>query len=344
MSQGADDTAELRRETGQELNKGEARNNLARVVFIHRLGEIRDCTYENQQHRASGLNLLVTVIVLWNTRYLERDVAALRQTEHVPGHLLAHLSPLGWQRESAQVFVAEETARDIYQLARQMARGEVRAASVAWARTDELRPELRQRDGDAHQAPKPTRQDAAPAARAGQRDPAREYWGRTAQPVLPIHFDLRRRQSPTARRLGRIWPRFQWRQPLERQRREGRGPGPKPGLSRLLCLRMARTASGADWTAEASLRHSQLTARCNVSATRAGATCKAPTVTRRPPGQHWTSWSSARGGRVPPRSLPDSRSSLSCAAKVGWQAWLDCIAELRASRLIFGMEVRGNKS
>jgi hypothetical protein len=77
------------------------------------------------------------------------------------------------QRESAQVFVATETARDVHQLARQMARGEVRAASVAWATTDELRPEQRpeqrqQRDGDAPQAPKPRRQDEAAAARAGQ--------------------------------------------------------------------------------------------------------------------------------------------------------------------------------
>ena len=51
----------------------------------------------NQEHRASGLNLLVTVIILWNTRYLERAVAALRQTEDVPDQLLAHLSPLGWE-------------------------------------------------------------------------------------------------------------------------------------------------------------------------------------------------------------------------------------------------------
>jgi TnpA family transposase len=86
---------ELRRSTGQELNKGESRNSLARAVFIHRLGEIRDRTYENQQHRASGLNLVVTAIVLWNTRYLERAVATLRQTENVSDHLLAHLSPLG---------------------------------------------------------------------------------------------------------------------------------------------------------------------------------------------------------------------------------------------------------
>ena len=66
-------------------------------MFIHRLGEIRDRTYENQQHRASGLNLVVTAIILWNTRYLERAVAMLRQTEDVPDHLLAHLSPLGWE-------------------------------------------------------------------------------------------------------------------------------------------------------------------------------------------------------------------------------------------------------
>ena len=89
--------AELRRQTSQELNKGESRNSLARAVFIHRLGEIRDRTYENQQHRASRLNLLVTAIILWNTRYLERAIAPLRQAEDVPDQLLAHLSPLGWE-------------------------------------------------------------------------------------------------------------------------------------------------------------------------------------------------------------------------------------------------------
>lgn len=70
---------------------------MARAVFLHRLGEIRDRTYENQQHRASGLNLVVTAIVLWNTRYLERALARLRGDEFVPAHLLAHLSPLGWE-------------------------------------------------------------------------------------------------------------------------------------------------------------------------------------------------------------------------------------------------------
>jgi hypothetical protein len=62
----------------------------------HRLGEIRDRTYKNQQHRASGLNLLVTAIILWNTHYLNRAITALREVEDVPDHLLAHLSALGW--------------------------------------------------------------------------------------------------------------------------------------------------------------------------------------------------------------------------------------------------------
>ena len=59
----------LRRRTNAGLNKGEARNALARAVFFHRLGEIRDRTFENQRYRASGLNLAVAAIILWNTVY-----------------------------------------------------------------------------------------------------------------------------------------------------------------------------------------------------------------------------------------------------------------------------------
>ncbi len=49
------------------------------------------------------------------------------------------------QRESARIFAAIETARDVVQLARQMSWVEVRSASVAWATAHELAPELRQR-------------------------------------------------------------------------------------------------------------------------------------------------------------------------------------------------------
>ena len=88
----------LRRRTNAGLNKGEARNALARAVFFHRLGEIRDRTFENQRYRASGLNLAVAAIILWNTIYLGRVVDELRSRgEIVSDEILAHVAPLGWE-------------------------------------------------------------------------------------------------------------------------------------------------------------------------------------------------------------------------------------------------------
>jgi TnpA family transposase len=51
-------SVELRRRVHIGLNKGEARNALARAVFFYRLGEIRDRSFERQQYRASGLTWL----------------------------------------------------------------------------------------------------------------------------------------------------------------------------------------------------------------------------------------------------------------------------------------------
>ena len=89
---------ELRRRVHAGLNKGEARNALARAVFIHRLGEIRDRSFEQQRYRASGLNLVTAAIVLWNTVYLERATQALREKGKLPDDgMLQFLSPLGWE-------------------------------------------------------------------------------------------------------------------------------------------------------------------------------------------------------------------------------------------------------
>ena len=89
---------ELRRRVNVGLNKGEARNALARAVFFNRLGEMRDRSFENQCYRASGLNLVVAAIVFWNTVYLERAVRALNDhSQPVNDSLLRHLSPLAWE-------------------------------------------------------------------------------------------------------------------------------------------------------------------------------------------------------------------------------------------------------
>ncbi|HDS6532743.1 TPA: Tn3 family transposase [Klebsiella aerogenes] len=88
----------LRRRVQAGLNKGEARNALARAVFMHRLGEIRDRKPENQSYRASGLTLLTAAISLWNTVYMERAIDALkRKGLKINEQLLSHLSPLGWE-------------------------------------------------------------------------------------------------------------------------------------------------------------------------------------------------------------------------------------------------------
>lgn len=91
----------LRGRSNAGLNKGEARNALSRALFFHRHGEIRDRTFENQRYRASGLNLAVAAVILWNTVYLRRAVDALRaQGEEVPDSQLARIAPLGWEHIS----------------------------------------------------------------------------------------------------------------------------------------------------------------------------------------------------------------------------------------------------
>jgi len=92
-------SVELRRPVHAGLNKGEARNALARAVFFNRLGEIRDLSFEQQRYRASGLNLVTAAIVLWNTVYLDRATQAMRETgsKAFDDALLQYLSPLGWE-------------------------------------------------------------------------------------------------------------------------------------------------------------------------------------------------------------------------------------------------------
>jgi len=80
------------------LNKSEAGNKLTRAVFFHERGEIRDGSFESQAFRASGLNLVVSAIVLWNTIYLSRVVESLRKEGHeLPDDIIRHISPQIWE-------------------------------------------------------------------------------------------------------------------------------------------------------------------------------------------------------------------------------------------------------
>jgi hypothetical protein len=53
-------------------------------------------TFENQAYRASGLNLVVAAVILWNTRYLQLaadDLGVRAESMH-------HVAPLGWEHLS----------------------------------------------------------------------------------------------------------------------------------------------------------------------------------------------------------------------------------------------------
>jgi TnpA family transposase len=112
---------ELRRRVQVGLNKGEAKNALARAVFFNRQGDLRDRSFENQRYRASGLTLIVAAIILWNTVYLDRAIAALR--EHgiqIDNESLRHLSPVGWEHLNL-------TGDYTWQTTRRLAQGKFRA-------------------------------------------------------------------------------------------------------------------------------------------------------------------------------------------------------------------------
>lgn len=62
-------------------------------TLFNQLGELRDRRFENQSYRASGLNLLVAAIILWNNRYLERALTDMG----APDDVARHIAPLGWE-------------------------------------------------------------------------------------------------------------------------------------------------------------------------------------------------------------------------------------------------------
>ena len=122
------------------------------------------------------------------------DHTYLYHTEH--WRQAASYVALTRQRESATIFVARETARNPKQLAWQMARGEVKSASLAWATRDELAPALRAKAeaAAARAGEKPQEKPMTDAAvKAAPVSPSEA--GRTAQ---PLNVDTRARPERQA--------------------------------------------------------------------------------------------------------------------------------------------------
>ncbi len=91
-----DDEAKRRR-TLTQLNRGEDRHRLARAVFHGKRGELRQRYHQGQEDQLGALGLVVNMIVLWNTLYLDAALEQLRQQGYpIQDEDVARLSPLAF--------------------------------------------------------------------------------------------------------------------------------------------------------------------------------------------------------------------------------------------------------
>jgi TnpA family transposase len=89
------DDENRRRATLTQLNRGEGRHSLARAVFHGKRGELRQRYREGQEDQLDALGLVLNVIVLWNTIYMDAALTQLRLEGHeIREADVARLSPL----------------------------------------------------------------------------------------------------------------------------------------------------------------------------------------------------------------------------------------------------------
>ena len=89
-----DDEAK-RRGTLTQINRGEGRHSVARAVFHGKRGELRQHYREGQEDQLGALGLVLNMIVLCNTIYMEAILKQLRADGYpVKEEDVARLSPL----------------------------------------------------------------------------------------------------------------------------------------------------------------------------------------------------------------------------------------------------------
>jgi TnpA family transposase len=98
------DDETYRRRILTQLNRGESRHGVARIIFHGQRGELRQRYREGQEDQLGSLGLVVNAVVLWNTRYLDAALARARASgalvnledvERLSPLLLDHVNVLG---------------------------------------------------------------------------------------------------------------------------------------------------------------------------------------------------------------------------------------------------------
>jgi TnpA family transposase len=114
------DDESCRRRILVQLNRGEGRHQLARVIFHGKRGELRQRYREGQEDQLGALGLVVNVIVLWNSLYMDAALNQLRAEGYdVRDEDVARLSPLGFEHINM-------LGRYAFTLPETVARGEMR--------------------------------------------------------------------------------------------------------------------------------------------------------------------------------------------------------------------------
>ncbi len=125
-----DDEA-YRRRILTQLNRGEGRHQLARVVFHGKRGELRQRYREGQEDQLGALGLVVNAIILWNTIYIDAALDQLRaEGFDVRDEDVARLSPLAHEHINM-------LGRYAFTLPELVARGELRPLRSPMALVDE---------------------------------------------------------------------------------------------------------------------------------------------------------------------------------------------------------------
>ena len=85
----------LRKEVQHMLNKGESINSVGRILHFGKNGRINEATIEDQLEKASSLNILLGVLVAWNSRYLEKVYKTVKSEDWFEEDPFKRVSPLG---------------------------------------------------------------------------------------------------------------------------------------------------------------------------------------------------------------------------------------------------------
>jgi TnpA family transposase len=85
---------QIRHRVQLQLNRGEARHELARWLFFANRGEFRTGDYEEIMNKASCLSLLSNAVLVWNTIKIGNIVGQLRAAdEQIDDADLSRVSP-----------------------------------------------------------------------------------------------------------------------------------------------------------------------------------------------------------------------------------------------------------